>query len=97
MYSGQNRERVMTNKGKPKSNLDQPVIYQILIEGHLGRQWQDWFGGVTITQQENGKTLITCTVADQAALYALLRKVRDLGLPLISVTRLPHDQADRKL
>ena len=70
------------------------MIYQIRIKGHLGPQWADWFGGLTITLEDNGETLLTCPVADQAALYGLLRKVRDLGLPLISVTRAQPDQID---
>ena len=71
------------------------MIYQIRLQGHLGRQWADWFGGVTITLQDNGETLLTCPVVDQAALYGLLRKVRDLSLPLISVTRVESgDEAD---
>ncbi len=70
------------------------MIYQIRIKGHLGPQWADWFGGLTITLEEGGETLLTCPVADQAALYGLLRKVRDLGLPLISVTRAQTDQID---
>ena len=70
------------------------MIYQIRIKGHLGAQWTDWFGGLTITLEEGGESLLTCPVADQAALYGLLRKVRDLGLPLISVTRAQTDQID---
>jgi hypothetical protein len=56
----------------------QPMIYQIRLRGHLGRQWTEWFGDVTITLEEGGEMLLTCPVADQAALYGLLRKVRDL-------------------
>ncbi len=69
------------------NDLDQPMVYQIRIKGHLGSQWSDWFGGMTITPEEGGETLLTGLVVDQAALHGLLRKVRDLGLPLISVTR----------
>jgi hypothetical protein len=60
-------------------------VYQIRIKGHLGDQWSDWFGGLTINLESNGETLLTGPVADQAALHGLLRKVRDLGLPLVSV------------
>jgi len=60
------------------------MIYQIRIKGHLGRQWTDWFEGLTITLEDNGDTLLTGPVVDQAALHSLLRKVRDLGMPLIS-------------
>ena len=67
-------------------NLDQvAAMYEIRIRGHLGHQWTDWFEGLTITLQENGDTLLTGPVVDQAALHGLLRKVRDLGIPLISV------------
>jgi hypothetical protein len=64
--------------------LDQPMVYQIRVKGHLGRQWTDWFEGMTITLEEGGDTLLTGPVVDQAALHGLLRKVRDLGMPLIS-------------
>jgi hypothetical protein len=67
--------------------LDQPMVYQLRIKGHLGPQWTDWFEGLTITLEENGDTLLTGQVVDQAALYGLLRKVRDLGMPLISAIR----------
>src|ERR671917_471920 len=76
------------------NELDQPMVYQIRIKGHLGPQWIEWFGGVTITLEDNGDTLLTGPVVDQAALYGLLRKVRDLSLPLISVTRAQTDQID---
>ena len=70
------------------------MVYQIRIKGHLGRQWTDWFEGLTITLEDNGETLLTGPVVDQAALHGLLRKVRDLGMPLLSVIRLQPDQAD---
>lgn len=63
------------------------MIYEIRIEGHLGCQWTEWFGGLTITLEDNGDTLLTGPVVDQAALYGLLKKVRDLGLPLLSVNQ----------
>ncbi len=69
------------------NKLDQPMIYQIRLKGHLGPHWTEWFGDVTITLQDNGETLLTGSVLDQAALHGLLRKVRDLGLPLISAIR----------
>ena len=69
------------------------MIYQIRIKGHLGHQWTDWFGGLTITLEENGDTLMTGPVVDQAALHSMLRKVRNLGMPLISVTRVEPGQA----
>jgi hypothetical protein len=62
------------------------MVYQIRIKGHLGSSWTDWFEGLTITLEENGNTLLTGSVVDQAALYGLLKKVRDLGMPLVSVS-----------
>ncbi len=75
----------MANKLTPKTNPGQPMIYEIRIKGHLGRQWTDWFGGLTTTLENNGDTLLTGPVVDQAALHGLLKKVRDLGMPLVSV------------
>src|SRR5215472_16362252 len=63
----------------------QPTVYQIRIKGHLGSEWTDWFGGLTVTPEDGGDTLLTGSVVDQAELYGLLRKVRDLGMPLVSV------------
>jgi hypothetical protein len=74
----------MANDLNPKPDPGQPMVYQIRIKGHLGPQWTEWFGGMTISLEEGGETLLTGPVVDQAALHGLLRKVRDLGMPLIS-------------
>jgi len=84
----------MPNKLNPKSNPGQPTVYQIRIKGHLDRQWTDWFEGLTITLEDNGETLLTGPVGDQAALHGLLKKVRDLGMPLLSVNRIEPGQED---
>jgi hypothetical protein len=68
------------------------MVYHIRIEGHLGNQWAKWFGDVIITLESNGSTLLTCQVIDQAALHGLLKKVRDLGMPLISVNQIDPEQ-----
>ena len=68
----------------------EPGLYEIRIKGHLDDRWSDWFGGLTITLEDNGDTLLTGPVVDQAALHGLLRKVRDLGMPLVSVSLLEH-------
>jgi hypothetical protein len=64
------------------------MIYQIRIKGHLDDQWTDWFENAAITLETNGDTLLTVPVIDQAALYGLLKKIRDLGMPLLSVNRI---------
>lgn len=78
----------------PSHNPDQPVVYQIRVAGQLGCHWATWFGGLAVTLAGAGDSLITGPVADQAALHGLLKKVRDLGLPLISVIRLDPVPAD---
>ena len=81
----------MPTKHPFTNDPDAPQIYQIRLEGHIRRQWTDWFDGLTITLTEDGDTLLTGSVVDQAALHGLLKKVRDLGLPLHSVNCLGSD------
>lgn len=78
----------MSNPSNLNTDLGPSMVYQIRVEGHLSQQWTDWFGGLSVTREENGDTLLTGPVIDQAALYGLLKKVRDLGMPLVSVKRL---------
>lgn len=78
----------MPNKHNPEIDPGQQIMYQIRIRGHLDRRWRDWFEGMSISLEDNGDTLITGPVIDQAALHGLVKKVRDLGLPLISVNRI---------
>ena len=84
----------MPNDINSESDPGQPPVYQIRIKGHLSRQWTDWFGGLTLTLEDNGETLLTGPVVDQAALHGLLKKVRDLAMPLVSVIRVKPDPAD---
>src|SRR6266566_1858864 len=94
VLTGHNRERVMANEINSERDPGQPLDYQIRIKGQLGRQWTDWFGGPTLTLEDNGETLLTGPVVDQAALHGVLRKVRDLGMPLLSVSRVESGQAE---
>ena len=84
----------MSNPRNPKTDPGQPVIYEIRIQGHLGHRWTEWFEGLTITQEEDGDTLLTGPVVDQAALHGVLKKVRDLGMPLLSVMRVEPGRGD---
>jgi hypothetical protein len=71
-----------------------PQLYQIRLRGHLSEQWADWFGGLTVELTDDGETLLTGPIADQAALHGLLKKIRDLGMPLISVIGVAPSQTD---
>jgi hypothetical protein len=71
-------------------------IYQIRVKGHLDDHWSDWFDGLTLTHQEDGTTVLSGPVADQAALHGILAKIRDLGLPLLAVNRVGLDFSGRR-
>src|SRR5687768_9142696 len=79
------QSRIPSNNLEPETASGQPTIYQIRIKSHLSSDWTDWFDGLTITLEENGDMLLTGPVVDQAALHGLLKKVRDLGMTLVSV------------
>ena len=81
----------MSSKPKQEPDKGQCNIYQIKIKGRLGGQWSEWFEGLTITPEEDGNTLLAGPVVDDAALHGLLKKVRDLGMPLLSVNRVEPD------
>ena len=84
----------MSAKLDSQFDLSQPTIYQIRIKGHLDCQWTDWFEGLTVTREDNGDTLLTGPVIDQSALHGLLKKVRDLGMPLVSVNQVDYEEGD---
>ena len=84
----------MSSELNQKTDPSQPMIYHIRFKGHLGSQWTDWFEGLAITLKDNDETLLTGPVVDQSALYGLLKKVRDLGMPLVSVSPVETGQEE---
>ena len=84
----------MTEQGDGRAIREEAMVYQVRITGHLGQQWADWFEGLTLTAEDDGSTLLTGSVVDQAALHGLLRTVRDSGMTLLSVSRVDTAQAD---
>ena len=87
LYSGCKKEtEAMPTAYASTEAPSTPAVYAIRLQGHLDGRWAEWFGGLTITLEEDGCTLLTGPVVDQAALYGLLKKVRNLGMPLVSVS-----------
>lgn len=82
-----------SNRGSD-GQTGEPMIYQIRIKGHLGRQWEARFEELKITWEDDGTTLLSGTIIDQAALHGILRKIRDLGIPLLSVNAASNDSQD---
>ncbi len=83
----------MVNECNQTTDPNEPGAYQIRLRGQLGSEWTDWFEGLSIALADNGDTLLTGSAIDQAALHGLLKKARDLGLPLISVNPIEPDQS----
>ena len=84
----------MASERTPSPDPDQPMICRIRIEGYLDPHWSRWFEGLAITLEDNGETLLTGPLVDQAALHGLIRRVRDLGIPLLSVVCVKAGQAE---
>jgi hypothetical protein len=85
--------RSMSEQHTLPENHDAPGYYEICLKGHLNKRWANWFGEATLMLEDNGNTIVTCPVIDQAALHGLIKRVRDLGLPLLSVNIVSPDQA----
>ena len=85
----------MSDKQTYDEKHNQLQRYEIRLKGHLDARWAEWFEGLTISLEDNGDTLLTGPVIDQAALHGLLKKVRDLGMPLVSVSPVEPGQADQ--
>jgi hypothetical protein len=81
--------------GRTRGDATRPEAgrYEIRLQGHLDRRWSAWFDGLTLSLEPDGTTVIHGDIADQAALHGLLQRVRDIGLPLLSVSRVEPDQA----
>ncbi len=84
----------MSGKPTRKQEHAEGRLYEIRVHGHLDDRWTGWFEGFTLTLEQNGDTLISGQVTDQAALFGLLRKVRDTGMPLVSVQRVTDSLVD---
>ncbi|MEW5870793.1 MAG: hypothetical protein AB1894_16080 [Chloroflexota bacterium] len=84
----------MNETHPPTHNPDEPGLYAIRLQGHLDSRWSSRFGNASITLEAGGQTLLTCPVVDQAELYSLLKKIRDAGLPLLSLMRLESHQTN---
>lgn len=84
----------MTNEQKSKPDANRPLVYQFRLKGHLSQQWKDWFDGLTITLGEDGNTLLSGPVVDQAALHGILKRIRDVGVPLLSVNAIDPNLAN---
>jgi hypothetical protein len=87
---------MMPDEQKSERDPDEPRIFEIRIQGHLSQQWQDWFEGLIITLEEEGNTLLSGPVADQSALHGILKRIRHLGMPLLSVNSLDSNQVTRE-
>jgi hypothetical protein len=83
-----------TQGAKEEQGQDAPARYEIRLKGHLDARWAARFEGLTITRDDNGTTRLTGPIVDQAALHGVLKRVRDLGTPLLSVTRVEPAQAE---
>ena len=92
--SGRPRKAIMSEL--PTGRHGDAGQYEIRLKGHLHSRWAAWFEGLSLTNASDGTTIIHGPVADQAALHGLLRKVRDVGLPLVSVTQVEPDQIHTK-
>jgi hypothetical protein len=89
----------MTDEQQSNPEAHQRTVYQFRIKGQLNQQWMNWFEGLTITLEEDGNTLLSGTVVDQSALHGILKKIRDLGMPLLSVNSVEtgtQDASDNK-
>jgi hypothetical protein len=93
IYTSGRRCNVISRKEKQIPVPEKSSVIQIRIKGHLGEQWADWFDGMNITLEKDGDTLLTGPVTDQATLHGLLKRIRDLGMPLVSINPILPERA----
>jgi hypothetical protein len=86
----------MQNEQNLGNDPDRQKIFQIRIQGHLGQQWAGWFDGLTVALEEDGNTLLSGPVIDQSALHGILKKIRDLGMPLLAVSQIEPQHVETK-
>ena len=89
--------KIMTDEQKSNPDSDQRIVYQFRIKGHLGQQWMKWFEGLTVTLEEDGNTLLSGIMVDQSALHGVLKKIRDLGMPLLAVNQVEPKHVEMKI
>jgi hypothetical protein len=87
----------MPNEQNLGNDPDRPKIFEIRIKGHLGQQWANWFDGLTVTLEDGGSTLLNGPVVDQSALHGILKKIRDLGMPLLAVNQVEPKRVEMKI
>lgn len=86
----------MQNEQNLGNDPDTSKIFQIRLQGHLGQQWAGWFDGLTIVLEEDGNTLLSGPIIDQSALHGILKKIRDLGMPLLAVSQIEPQHVETK-
>jgi hypothetical protein len=86
----------MADEQSQNPDVSQQQVYQIRIKGHLGQPWMTWFEGLTIMLEEDGNTLLSGPIVDQPALHGILKKIRDLGMPLLSVHSVGPDSKENE-
>ncbi len=84
----------MTERPTPGPDRSESGRYEVRLTGHLDAHWTTWFDGSSISYEDDGTTVISGQVVDQAALHGLIQRVRDLGIPLVSVRKVDSDQPD---
>jgi hypothetical protein len=87
----------MTDEQQSNPEAHQRTVYQFRIKGHFGQQWMNRFEGLTVTLEEDGNTVLSGTVVDQSALHGILKKIRDLGMPLLAVNQVEPKHVEMKI